>query len=480
MSRESGVAYSRVMPTLRGGGSSPLTGLSARLLVLTIFFVMLSEVFIYAPSIGRYRLVYMQERIATAHLAALATSSPDGGTMSPRLTAEILDHARSHRIVCRSTSEVATLVGEATPRIDEVFDLREAAFFPLIWEAFLVLGRSENRTIEVVGPAPKDPETLVRTVIDEAPMRYEMLGYSERILFLSIIISLITATLVYISLQLLFVRPMLGITESMIAFRADPEDPRHAVAPGSRTDEIGRARRELGEMQRALRQALQQRSRLAALGTAVTKINHDLRNILASAQLVSDHIRVSPDPRVRKIAPTLLGALDRAIKLCSQTLAFAHDGELPPSYSRFGLRALVEEVGDDLRESRPDAARFDCEVPDGSTVEADRDQLRRVLTNLVLNAYQAGAQKVRVGARLDDDSVTIAVDDDGPGLAEPVREHLFEPFSGSNRIGGTGLGLSIARDLMRGHGGDVRLVETGAAGTVFEIVLPSEEARLSL
>ena len=238
---------------------------------------------------------------------------------------------------------MTTLIGEAAPVIDATYDLREAAFFPLIWEAFLVLGRGGNRMIEVVGPSPKDPETMIRTVIDEAPMRYEMLGYSERILFLSIIISLITATLVYISLQLLFVRPMLGITDSMIAFRANPEDARRVVAPGSRTDEIGRARRELAEMQRALRQALQQRSRLAALGTAVTKINHDLRNILASAQLVADHIRVSPDPRVRKIAPTLLGALDRAIKLCSQTLAFAHDGELPPSHTRFDLRPLVEE-----------------------------------------------------------------------------------------------------------------------------------------
>ncbi len=468
--------YSKSMPTPKGVGSSPLTGLSARLLVLTIFFVMLSEVFIYAPSIGRYRLVYMEERIAAAHLAALAMGSPEGVAMSTRLTAEILEHARSHRIVCRNTSEMATLVGEASPEIDEVYDLREAAFFPLIWEAFLVLGRGENRMIEVVGPSPKDPETLVRTVIDEAPMRYEMLGYSERILFLSIIISLITATLVYFSLQLLFVRPMLGITESMIAFRADPEDTRYSVAPGSRTDEIGRARRELAEMQRALRQALRQRSRLAALGTAVTKINHDLRNILASAQLVSDHIRVSPDPRVRKIAPTLLGALDRAIKLCSQTLAFAHDGELPPSHTRFDLRPLVEEVVSDLGETRPDGARFVCEVPNDFAVEADRDQLGRVLTNLTLNAYQAKAQTVRIGASLANDTVTIEIADDGPGLAEPARAHLFEPFSGSNRIGGTGLGLSIARDLMRGHGGDVRLSETGDGGTVFEIELPAEAA----
>ena len=449
-------------------------GLSARLLILTIFFVMLGEFLIYAPSIGRYRMGYLQERVAGAHLASLIADVPVEERVSGRLIAELLNHARSRRIVCRGISGAMTLTSATPLSVDAVYDLREASFFPLIWEAFMVLGRSGNRQVEIVAPARKSPDTLVRTVIDEAPLRMEMLAYSERILFLSIIISLITAALVYVSLQLLFVRPMIGITESMIAFRDNPEAPRRAITPSSRSDEIGRASQELAEMQRTVRQALQQRSRLAAVGTAVAKINHDLRNILASAQLVSDHIRVSPDPGVRKIAPTLLGALDRAIKLCGETLAFAHEGEAPPSFSRFNLRELVDEVGADLLESAPDSARFVCEVPEDLNVQADFEQLRRVLTNLTLNAFQAKARTVRTDARRGDDAILITVADDGPGLPEPVREHLFQPFSGSSRAGGTGLGLSIARDLMRGHGGGVRLVETGEDGTVFEIELPQD------
>ena len=449
-------------------------GLSARLLILTIFFVMLSEFLIYAPSIGRYRMVYLQERIAGAHLASLAGGAPVKGAYSEMLIAELLGHARSRRIVSQNAAETVTLASGAPFTVDEVYDLREAAFFPLIWEAFLVLSRSGNRTIEIVAPSPRTPGTLVRTVIQEAPLRLEMFGYSERILFLSIIISLTTAALVYVSLQFLFVRQMIGITESIISFRADPEDPRRVITPSARSDEIGRAGQELAEMQHAVRQALQQRSRLAALGTAVAKINHDLRNILASAQLVSDHIRVSPDPGVRKIAPTLLGALDRAIKLCTETLAFAHEGEAPPSYSQFVLRELTEEVRADLVEGRPDSTEFICQVPPDLTVQADYEQLRRVLTNLTLNAFQAAAQTVRTDARRSDDAILITVADDGPGLPEPVRENLFQPFSGSSRVGGTGLGLSIARDLMRGHGGSVRLMETGETGTVFEIELPAE------
>ena len=84
------------MEDRRSGSTAWLTGLSARLLILTIFFVMLSEVFIYAPSIGRYRLVYMQERIAAAHLASLALDAPSDNVVGVQLMEQLLDHARSH------------------------------------------------------------------------------------------------------------------------------------------------------------------------------------------------------------------------------------------------------------------------------------------------------------------------------------------------------------------------------------------------
>ena len=123
------------------------TGLSARLLVLTIFFVMLSEVFIYAPSIGRYRLVYMQERIAAAHLASLAIQAPpDRGVPEPLLR-QLLDHARSYGVVLRrDASKALMLSGDMPPKIDVTYDLRQAEFFPLIWEAFMVLDDSATGT----------------------------------------------------------------------------------------------------------------------------------------------------------------------------------------------------------------------------------------------------------------------------------------------------------------------------------------------
>jgi signal transduction histidine kinase len=245
--------------------------------------------------------------------------------------------------------------------------------------------------------------------------------------------------------------------------------------PGKRIDELGVAQREFAGMQRDLRAALLQKTRLVALGTAVSKINHDLRNILATAQLVSDHLNGSADPNVRRIAPTLLGAIDRAVALCSRTLGFVQEDTTPLELSVFPLRVLVTEVGEAVLPGRGTAV-LDNRVADGFTVYADRDQLFRVLHNLARNAVEAGADCVTVRADAGAGMARIDVEDDGPGLPPRVREHLFRPFTGAGRSGGTGLGLSIARDLMRGHGGDIELVRSAATGTSFRLTLPAERA----
>src|SRR5882757_7798103 len=173
-------------------------------------------------------------------------------------------------------------------------------------------------------------------------MRREMWEFGIRILELSIIISLVAAALVFLSLQWLLVRPMRRITASMTAFRADPENASRDIVPSRRTDEIGVAQRELADMQGTVRQALRQRARLAALGAAVTKINHDLRGILSTARLVSDGLAESAAPEVRRVAPRLFEAIDRAVALCTRTLDFSREGAPPFTPSRFELRPLIE------------------------------------------------------------------------------------------------------------------------------------------
>lgn len=449
--------------------------LSARLLLLTIAFVMLAEVLIYAPSVGRFRLVYLEERLAAAHLAILALDATPDQMIDKALERELLEHVRAYSVgLSRPGAGKLMLMVSAPGPVDASYDLREASFVGLIRDAFVTLLSDGERVLRVVGVSPKDRETLVEVVLDEAPLRADMIGYSERILALSLGISLFTAALVYLSLHLLMVRPMRRITDSMARFRGDPEDVSRIIKPSGRSDEVGVAQRELAEMQVGLRGALQQRARLAALGAGVTRISHDLGNILATARLVSDRLSNSEDPEVRRVTPTLLGAIDRAVSLCNQTLNFTREGAPKIEPSRFDLGELVSEVGASLPEQLNGEAVWRSLIETRLEVAADREQLHRVLSNLGRNAVQAGASRIEIAARKEHGQIVIDMSDNGPGLSPRAREHLFEPFAGSSRPGGTGLGLAIARELMRAHGGDIRLERSTSEGTCFRLVLPAE------
>ncbi|MGE0120892.1 MAG: ATP-binding protein [Dongiaceae bacterium] len=462
--------------TARPRMPSLIRSLSARLLALTAVFVMLSEVLIFAPSAGRFRLTFLEERIATGYVAILALLATPDNMVSAELERELLNQAGAYIVALRRPDGVKLMLeADMPPRVDASFDLRERGFFMLIGDAFATLFQSENRILRVVAPSPRHPQAIVEIVIDEAPMRMALIDYSNRILALSIVISLVTAALVYLSLQWLLVRPMRRMTESMMAFRENPEDLSRPPPLSARSDELGVAQNELADMQAELRAALQQKTRLAALGTAVTKINHDLRNILTTAQLVADRLAGSDNPEVKRMTPTLLAAIDRAIDLCSKTLTFTREGPPALTRRRFPLRALIEEVGAALPAQVDGRRVLFNDVAGELEIAGDRDQLFRVFANLGQNAVQAGATRIDVAARRADGRIVIEIADNGPGLPPRARDKLFQPFAGSARPGGSGLGLAIARDLMHAHGGDIRLARSDGAGTAFELELPAAD-----
>jgi signal transduction histidine kinase len=472
--------------------SSPplLRSLSAKLLVLTALFVMLAEVLIFLPSIARFRVAWLEERLALGHLAALTIEAAPNQMVTEGLEQQLLAHVGADMIDLElPDNRIYMLAKGRIPEPEAEYDLREQDAASLIAQAVKVLIRQSDRTIRIVGTSPKTPDALVTLVLPEAPMAAAMLDFAGRILLLSIVISLITATLVFLSLNGLLVRPMRRITASMVAFREHPEGKEAALVPGTRRDEIGTAERELLAMQEAVRAALRQQSRLAALGSAVARINHDLRNILSSAALVSERLAASGDPEVRRVTPRLMQTLDRAADLCARTLVYARGGELPISPASVSLAALAREAGEALgasdgrrsggrgEDGGEDGAsgerRWRVDVADGLTVEADRDQLFRVLLNLGRNAFEAGAGTVTLTAREEAGGTVVEVGDDGPGLAPRARENLFRPFAGSAHARGTGLGLAIASEIVRAHGGDIRLVESTARGTRFAFCLPA-------
>ncbi|MGH7094708.1 MAG: sensor histidine kinase [Stellaceae bacterium] len=447
--------------------------LSARLLVLTIFFVMLSEVLIFVPSVARYRMTYFDDHIAAGHLATLALAASPTGTISPALTAELLHQVGSRGIILhRDNGMVRMLDAPTPPKADVTFDMAKGNVPIWIEKSFETLFSRGNRVMRVIGKSPFEPGATVELLLDEAPLRGEMWDFGGRIFELSLIISLTTAVLVYLSLHWLLVRPMRRFTDSMTAFREDPEDASRRIAPSGRQDEIGRAESELAMLQETVRQALGQRARLAALGTAVTKINHDLRSILATARLVSDGLTESDSAEVRRVAPRLLDAIDRAVALCTSTLDFSREGAPPFAPSRFALAGLVEELAPELGLPE-DELSVDIAIPAKLAVRADREQLYRVFLNLARNAIEAGAREVRIAARKEDATVAVEITDNGPGLPPRARENLFRPFFGSARPGGSGLGLAIARELMRAQGGDLVLVATTGTGTIFRLTIPA-------
>ncbi|HUD50679.1 ATP-binding protein [Parvibaculum sp.] len=459
--------------------------LSRRLLVLTILFVMLSEVLIFVPSIANFRKMWLEQRLNAAQIAALALEATPDNMISPALQQELLENAQVYAVSLHRDERHRLILSEKMPpEIDARYDLRDAMAPMLIMDAFHTLFAGDGRVIEVTGSPRFGAGDFIEIVVGETPLRQAMLRYGTNIFWLSLVISIMTASLVYLVLHLVFVRPMRRITENMVAFRENPEDARRLIAPSAREDEIGVAERELGAMQREIRATLNQRAHLASLGAAVSKINHDLRNILANAQLISDRIGAVNDPTVQHLAPRLFASIDRAIDLCTKTLRFGRADEEPPHRAPVLLAPLVDDVCELVGLPVDGGTRWMNDVPRDFELVADRDHLFRILLNLGRNAVQAiqdgsaGEGEIRISARRAGDHVHIDIADTGPGLPEKARAHLFEPFAGSARAGGTGLGLAIADELARGHGGRIDMLTTGEKGTTFRVCIPGEGTML--
>lgn len=452
----------------------PARSLSIRLLWLTVGFVMVAQAFILVPSLGRAYLDWLATRIEASHLAALALEAAPDQMVGEELEDRLLRLAGVEVVSLRKADQrLLALARPLDGPIVRTVDVEAIALPRAAADVFEILVMPKTGLMRVIGPSAKEPDTLVDIVMKSGPLKRDMHVALARILAEAVAISLAAGVLLYLALHWLLVRPMRRLTGSIVAFRMDPEAAPPTPGPPARDDEIGRAETELAAMQEELRRALWQKSRLAALGTAVTKINHDMRGILATALMISDRLTTSEDPKVRQMAPMLLSSIERAVALCKQTLDYAREGPPPLELRRFKLSALVEEAARAAEAATRDgSAAVVGDVAAEIEVLADREQMFRVLLNLFRNAFEAGARRVAVSAQ-PGETTTITIADDGPGLPVKVRESLFSPFL-SGRRGGTGLGLAIARDVMRTHGGDIALDSTGPDGTVFRLTLPGE------
>jgi len=462
-------------------------GLSGKVLTLIMLFIMLGEVLIYVPSIANFRVGWLRQRIEAAQIATLVLEATPDQMVSEELKTELLRNANAKAVALKRADARHLMLGATdNMTIDKHFDLRTRSLTMTIYDAFEAIAAGDGRTIRVTDDAQHEAGDYTDIVIDETPLRTAMIRYSVNILGLSIMLSVLVAALVYMTLHTLLLRPMRRITWNMERFSGDPEDPNLVIAPSGRHDEMGVAERQLAQMQSELAGLLHQKNHLAALGLAVSKISHDLRNMLSSVQLISDRLGAVQDPTVQRLAPKLISSIDRAIDFCAHTLKYGRAQEAPPRREQFELSPLIAEVFDTTSARSGQSILWRSDIPDGFTIDADREHMFRILSNLCRNSVQVleadtserkAPPTIQIKAWREGAVVTMEVRDNGPGVPVRARDHLFEAFKGSVRVGGTGLGLAIASELVRAHGGEIRLVETDI-GAAFWVIVPDRIAEI--
>lgn len=465
-------------------GQSPLSAWHWSPLTFSIIW-MLSLAVLAAGSLtglmflSEFRIGWLEERLAKANFVALALESAPSQDVVDELVWEDL---RSTEILAISFDEEGAtyrvLARPNLPSMDARIDLDQAGFWQHLGQmAQALMPRSEARIIQVQGMVAQAGERRIGIVVDESYLRADMVGFARRILGLILAATAGAVLILWLSLRRVILRPLRQLTANMRAFQERPEDKGRILKISNRRDEIGEAERRLAAMEEQIHDTLRQKQRAAALGEGVQKINHDLRNILASAQLLSDQITTSPDSSVRRLAPRLVASLDRAIGLCTRTLEYGRAEAHSAQPEKINMRQLVEQVAGELGTGMGAGVIWANEVPPNIDLWADATDMFRLLANLARNAGSAILSTGEVGRILvrgeqDGAFARIILEDSGPGLPPRAKEHLWTPFAGRGGGEGFGLGLPIARELAHLAGGKLELASTGAEGTRFEIFLP--------
>jgi signal transduction histidine kinase len=470
------VPETRAMP-------GPFRGLSVKIIATIMVVILAVELVIYLPSAASFRQNWLEERLRVGIVAARVLDAvPDVMNLPKMLTDKLLTSAGALAIVHRheGQSQLIELDGVPMPREAFTVDLRVTDAMTLVVGALDTLTTGDARTLRIIGEDPGPQQGTIEVLMPEAPLRAELIEYSRNLFMLSLVLAIITSAVLYVIVSRILIGPIRRLTGNMMAFREAPENASLIVTPRRRRDEIGIMEQELAAMESDIFVMLRQRRHLADLGLAVAKINHDLRNTLTSAQLLSDQVANVEDPKVQRLAPRLVHSIDKAIGFAQSVLDYGRQSATPPRPSPVDLRALVEEAAFEAGLVRHPTVRFANGVPDAVTLRVDPDQMARVLVNLIKNAREAMEAAgngtvdpaVEVGFARGPEGLAISVSDNGPGLPPRARENLFVAFEGSARSGGTGLGLAIARELVEAHGGRLSHVDQ-PLGTRFEVTLPA-------
>ena len=456
--------------------------LSGKVLLMTIGFVMLAELVIFIPSAALERQDWLAERAESAGLLTLALTGVPDYDGSEILAKQFMEDTDVVMLLAKRDGMTELILGMPPATDDfEIVNIENVSHRSLFRDAFKAFFDNGEGYLRVQAKSPVEGQDKLEFIVPKEKLTSAMRNYFERIFYLSLLISLIVGFLIYLALSFMIVRPVRNLAMGLAEFREDPEIRRNSL-PSKRKDEIGMLEREFYKMKQGVRKSLKQQDRLATLGLAVAKINHDLRNVLTSAQLVSDRMAMDKEERVANMGQRLVRTVDRGIKLCTETLNYTTSQEDPPEFEVLRLSTLLGEVAGDTLESfgsGPRKVKFKNRVKTDVTVSADPDHTYRIFHNLFRNAGQALAsvkeddslRHLIVDAKKEGDYIKVSVTDTGPGIPERKQDSLFKAFASASGNGSTGLGLTISKELAQSQDGDLKLDKTGSEGTTFVVSL---------
>jgi len=269
-------------------------------------------------------------------------------------------------------------------------------------------------------------------------------------------------------------RPVIALTEFTRRYLGPGEPP---PIPREGLGELGELNRSFMQMVEDLQQSqktLSQASKLAALGEITALLAHEVRTPLgilrSSAQMLSTE---SLSPEGKELQQIIESETERLNRLVSSLLDSARTR--PPQIAPTDLHVLISHAATLLAAQARDRAialKLELHASD-PMLDCDAEQITQVLLNLIMNAIQilpAGSQIV-ISAADTPNQLLLAVNDDGPGVAEEDRHRIFEPFV-FKREGGIGLGLAVVRQIVRSHGGDISAEKSTLGGACFRVWLP--------
>jgi two-component system NtrC family sensor kinase len=249
--------------------------------------------------------------------------------------------------------------------------------------------------------------------------------------------------------------------------------------PVQSADEIGALTADFNTMASDLRKFLRERQTnetLLAIGRVSSSLVHDLRNPIEGLKLLSTELlkRIELGRDELEVADTIHQSAERLSSLLTQSLNFARLTH--PEFSPTNIVALADEALQDIRATGVEIRRtYDPHVP---LIEVDAVQIKRVLSNILLNAVEACRNNpakspgvVELLLRAEKTKIRIEIADNGSGIPLEQREKIFEPFF-STKLEGHGLGLSFARQILKNHGGELVLTSEVGKGTRFIASIP--------